>query len=218
MSNSVEIFEGSRNHIHHNRASGDRVFSELGSSAAKVASGNVFAYNLHVTAEPVARFITTRGAADTYGPVTGTFVFHNTVRFTGPESQGVVCGGGCGTDVLSLDSNIIWAEQKALYANGPITEGRNVYWNTTGQPVLQVPSSRSSADMSQWSTDAFIAHSTSVIGDPQFVNTAAGNLRIRSGSPAIDRGRREPAADQGIDLARVSLPTGATESGAFEFR
>ncbi|MEM9133168.1 MAG: hypothetical protein AAF962_16665 [Actinomycetota bacterium] len=133
-SNSAEIYEGSNNYIHHN-TSNDRVFSELGSSAAKKASDNRFAYNTHRSSIPLARFVTTRGSGEAFGPVFRTIVEHNTVWLTSGNSVAVVCGGGCGTNVLTLRNNILAAGEKALFTDQAITEGNNTYWDPVGGPV-----------------------------------------------------------------------------------
>lgn len=138
-SNSLEIFAGSNNNIHDNNSFNDRVFTELGSSATSKAANNTFANNLFVTGRPDSRFIVTRGALDTsYGPVPGTTVVGNTTFQTGTGSQAVVCSLGCGGDILSLSSNVMWAEEKVMYADAPFSLGRNLIWNSAGQPFAQV--------------------------------------------------------------------------------
>src|SRR5262249_6637805 len=139
QSNSVEIYEGSGNTIHDNQSVGDRVFSELGSSAEKKATNNRYTRNLFSTSLANSRFITTRGAGDRqFGPVNATRLDRNTTYQTGQGSQGVVCSLGCGAGVLSMTGNIIWAEQKAVFADAPFPEAHDVFWSSTGAPNLDI--------------------------------------------------------------------------------
>lgn len=130
-SNSAEIYQGSNNYIHHN-TSNDRVFSELGGSAAKRAADNRFEYNTHRSSMALARFITTRGAGDSYGPVYRTIVQHNTVYLTADDAIAVSCGGGCGTNILTLRNNVLAGGDKPLFTDQVITEGNNTYWHPGG--------------------------------------------------------------------------------------
>jgi hypothetical protein len=55
-----------------------------------------------------------------------------------------------------------------------------------------------------------------VVGDPLFVNPAAADFQLQSGSPAIDAGASSNAP--GDDFAGVSRPRGAGyDIGAYEF-
>src|SRR6476659_7846450 len=187
-SNSLEIFAGSNNNIHDNNSFNDRVFTELGSSAAVTSTNNTFNGNLFVTSWANSRFITTRGAGDTsYGPVVGTNVVHNTTFQTGAGSQAVVCSLGCNSSVLSMSANVLWAEEKALYADAPFDLGRNLMWNSAGAPFAQLKGG---------SIAGF------VVADPAFLNPASGDYR--SGA----------APDLGIQRApgAAPVPVGAVNS------
>lgn len=203
MSNSVEIYEGSNNRIHHNRSFGDRVFSELGSSSTKKASDNFFAYNLFVPELPQSRFITTRGGGDaTYGPVYRTRVEYNTVYARGDDAQGIVCILGCDPTVLSVRSNVLVADAKVVYADKPFTFANNVVWSTTGTTTVQV---------SKYQTLPGIIRS-----DPMFRDPSAGNFSLRAESPAIDVATTPLVYAR--DLDGNSVPTnGVADIGAFEF-
>ena len=61
-----------------------------------------------------------------------------------------------------------------------------------------------------------------MVGDPLFVNAAAGNFHLQPASPAIDAGNDAvcPSSDQ-EGQPRVSVPGGGTsicDIGALEFR
>lgn len=202
MSNSVEIYEGSYNNIHHNRSFGERFFSELGSSATKKATGNLFAYNLFQTNMADSRFIVTRGAGDaTYGPVWNTRVLYNTAYQTGVGSQALVCILGCSDQVLTARANVLWAEQKVLYADKPFAFSDSVVWNSAGKPYLQVPSTQTMPGITR--------------ADPMFTDRSAGNFSLRAGSPAIDRGNTQPPFNR--DLAGNPVPSGAgPDQGGYE--
>jgi hypothetical protein len=167
-SNSLEIFEGSRNNIHGNNSFNDRVFTELGSSSSVKSVDNTFADNLFVTARPDSRFIVTRGANDpTYGPVSGTNVVGNTTFQTGAGSQSVICSLGCSPGILSVSSNVFWAEEKVMYADAPFALGSNLVWNSSGQPFAQIAGG---------STGSL------VVANPNFADIASNNF-LATASP-----------------------------------
>ncbi|HEX9991676.1 MAG TPA: choice-of-anchor Q domain-containing protein [Acidimicrobiales bacterium] len=198
MSNSVEIFEGKRNRIHHNRSVGDRVFSELGGSWEEKAADNVFAYNRFANDLADSRFVVTRGSDESWGPVYRTTVVHNTTYLTGPRSQGVVCMSGCTPNILTMRWNLIWAEEKVLYADGTFEASRNLFWSSDGDPFVQAP----------FAVPAIVAN-------PQFVDRWSATLTLSAGSPAIDAG--DVSTAWGVALNGVPLYQGwATELGAYE--
>jgi len=186
-SNSLEIFAGSNNNIHDNNSFNDRVFTELGSSATVTSVNNRFANNLFVTNWANSRFVVTRGAGDaSYGPVVATSVVGNTTFQTGPGSQSVVCILGCNEATLSMSSNVLWAEEKAVYADAPFDLGRNLMWNSAGVPFAQIKGG---------------ALGSFLVADPAFLNTASGDYR--SGK-APDLGiQRAPGATP-VPVAQVN--------------
>ncbi len=202
--NSVEIFEGVRNSIHHNVAVNDRVFSELGSSASVVTADNTFAYNRIVSNVRTARFIVVRGDVHDFGPTLRTRVYNNTVYLSGAQSHAVVCQH-CAPNILTLRNNIIWAEEKAAYADAPFNESHNLYWNHTGKPLVQFLN--------------FAMHSTSRIGNPRFVNAGGGDFRLLGESPGVNSGTAEVVGIGFVtDLNGVSVPQqGVVERGAYEY-
>lgn len=211
-SNSVEIYLGSRNQIHHNRST-DRVFSELGSSATVRATGNAFSYNLFTPTIAHSYFIITRGAGDTtFGPVPGTIVDHNTTYQTGAGSQGVVCGSGCTSSMLTVRSNILWAEEKALYADEPFAESHNIYWNSTGTPFVQIEKRLVGGGV-----QVIPLSPSSKLADPRFTNPATPNFTPRSNSPAVNGGH--PTIGFTVDLASTPVPQGGVpDVGGFEVK
>ena len=199
-SNSVELYEGDRNHIARNRST-DRVFSELGSSSGDIAEGNEFEFNVHDSDHPDARFITTRGAGAAFGPVRTTSVTNNTIVLTGKGSKGVVCGGSCGAGVLSLHDNIIVAQEKTIYASANADIGTNVVWGNGGKPFVQIGE--------HGHEDPDVIHA-----DPRFVNAEVGNFRLRDNSPAI--GTASDMTTSNWDVSRKHL-VHADDLGAFDY-
>lgn len=197
--NSVELYEAKRCRIHHNIAQGDRVFSELGSSAKVISMDNVFAYNLIISHIIDAKGWTTRGPGADFGPVYNTQLFNNTVFLTGPLSQAFNCGY-CSPAMLTAIGNIFVAGWKAGYADAPFIERRNIYWKVGGNPYVQFK--------------GFSIHSTSMKIDPQLVAPMAGDCHLKPGSPAINKGE-----DTGWyeDLDGVPVQEGVHDIGAYEY-
>ncbi len=208
-SNSVEIFEGRENSIHHNKSFGDRVFSELGGSAAERAADNWFAFNVHSSDAEDARFITTRGALATdFGPVERTIAERNTIHLTGSGSVGVSCGQGCSAEILTLTSNIIWAEDKPVFADGLFNEAGNVYWSSDGGARLQIETIDSI-----FAAGAPVLNG-SIVADPGFVNPANENFRTNA-VEVVDRGVTTAghSTDAGGDPPALGS---APDAGAYE--
>jgi hypothetical protein len=167
---AIEIYGGQRNLIHHNKASGNDTFAELGHSRS---ADNTFAYNTIVNSLETAIFFVTRGASDYFGPVLRTNLHNNSTNLSGSKAQGVVCYAGCSTDILIMRNNIIRALGKGVYADGPFVQTNNLFSGGSIQilqPIL-----------------ALIDPIVSVL-DPGYVNAAAGDLHLNSLSQAIDKG------------------------------
>jgi len=197
----VEIYGGSRNIIHHNKGSESDHFSELGKNSTQSSNDNIYSYNTFTSSLKDTVFLNTRGEGHTYGPIYNTKVYNNSVYLTGSESQGVVCSN-CGSDILTLRNNILWAQWKSIYASTSFTESNNIYWKTGGNPFIQ----------------GFTISSTSKTVDPHYVNAPGGNLHIQSSSPAVNSGSNESVtAGFTTDLDNNPVPNGsAPDIGAFE--
>ena len=202
-SNSVEIFEGTRNYIHHNR-SNDRVFSELGGSSSQKAADNRFEFNLHQSGMVDARFITTRGGGSGWGPVYRTVVEHNTVNLTGSGSVAISCGEGCNSNILRLRGNILIGADKPLFADANFDEADNVYWHPGGETRIQIASSNK-----LYSPGTAVLNG-SIVANPQL----GSGQKPGSSSPAVNRADSS-APWAGSDLAGNG-PNGTRDSGAFE--
>jgi myo-inositol-hexaphosphate 3-phosphohydrolase len=161
---AIEIFGGRDNYIHHNHAADNDTFMELGESRS---SGNTIAYNVVTSILETSVFLVTRGVESQRGPVTGTIADNNSVYLSGASSQGFVCHGGCTRDVFTLRNNIIEAQWKTGYADGPFNGDHNVFF--IGQQQFDIGPN-------------------SITADPQWYDPENGDFRLESGSAAIDRG------------------------------
>lgn len=199
---AIDIYGGQRNVIHHNVAVDNNAFLELGRNQQtdRVARDTVVAYNEVRSRLKIANFLVARGAADRYGPTSGTDVRHNSVYLTGSESYAVQCYKGCSSGILVFRDNIVWAKDRVGFIEGTWSEGRNVWYSPTRSNL--------------W----FDIASTSFHRDPRFVDAAGGDLRLRSTSPAVDSGGTPPSLPGGPrDLSRVAVPQRASpDIGAHE--
>lgn len=198
---AFEIYNGSRNTIHHNTAVDNNSFSEIGRSSG-TADNNTFRYNLVRStcgaACAQAKGLIARGPGTSFGPTNGTVFEFNTVYLTGPQSQAVVCHATCPASTV-IRANILVGVKNSLWMNGSgWTERQNVF----NGPANITPDS------------------TSTTAPARFVNAPA-DLRLTGTSPAIDRAGTSPSA---LDLAGAPVPqngdctgTAAADSGAYEY-
>ncbi len=185
---AVEIYGARYNHIHHNRATNNRTFTELGNPRAAY---NTFAYNVIRSSLTNSQFLVTRGAESGWGPVYGTKLYNNSVYLTGSGTEGFVCHDGCSREILIMRNNIIRAVKKVGYADGPVDANYNVYYGGIRQ---------------------FNVGSVDRVADPRFVSSS--DLRLRSTSPAINSGM---SLSYTYDVLRLSL-VGKPDRGAYEYQ
>jgi chitodextrinase len=193
---AVEVYGGQGNNVHHNVAVDNHDFSELGNPRS---ADNTFAYNLVRSSLAGSTFLVTRGGASSLGPVTHTRVYNNTVYLSGSSSQGFVCYAGCSPDILTLRDNIIQAVWKVGYADAPFDENDDLFY----KGKLQFRRGR-----------------RSLVTKPRFV-APPSNLRLRRGSPAIDRGvdlgYRRDLAGRRVPLDGDGNGRAAVDLGAYEY-
>jgi hypothetical protein len=208
---AVEIFLGSRNHVHHNIALDNDTFTELGTSKETNpdgtptdpdgTSGNIFEYNV-IDGPETRTAMVTRGPQepgedpDPNGPVLGTVFRNNSVHLTNAESQGVVCDAGCTNAHLSMSQNIVQAVVKTAYGPNVTDSHHNVFF-TDGQHQM--------------------GGSNNVEADPLFNLTNTANpLSLRAGSPAIDLGIAK-FSDDDVTGRAIDGSDGAVDAGAYEY-
>lgn len=191
--NSIEIYNGDRNVIHHNKIVNDRVFSEVGHDGTHTSDDNVWAYNSYFSTTGTSRFLTLHGAGNAFGPVLRSKIYNNTIYLPVSSSTGI--GGGDSGSIVK--NNIIVAGTYDTNTAG-YTQSNNIFWSISGSPNVKA----------MGSGDRKI--------DPQFVNPSAGDLHLKLGSPAIDGGVN-PNIGMTTDLDGNTLPNGAYDIGAYEY-
>ena len=207
-SNSIELYKARNSNIHHNRSIGDRVFSELGTDSSYRVENNTFAYNLHISSDSHsttgARFLVTRGHGHSYGPILNTKLYNNVVYFTGSGSKGVTCQK-CGTGILLMHNNILWADGEPFSSDAAFVESHNIFWSSNGDPMLR------------W--HGVSKSSASLITDPRFADPANSNFSLQGSSPAINSGNLDVVgAGYLTDLKGKVIPMGgAVDIGAHEY-
>jgi hypothetical protein len=104
--------------------------------------------------------------------------------------------------MVTVNGSIIWAEQKAVYADTGLTMTNSVVWNAAGKPVLQIGGAPVITNVVQ--------------ANPLFQNAAGCNFALTAGSRAIDLDPSVPTVAK--DILNVLLPQGGlTDAGAYEF-
>ena len=122
---AVEIYGGIGTLVHHNVASNNRTFTELGNNRS---ADTTYAYNQVTSSLTDTEFLITRGDADYFGPVRGTVAVNNTVKLTGANSLGFSCYAGCTPGYFSLYNNVLDVAGTIGYLEGSMSGGNNVYW------------------------------------------------------------------------------------------
>ena len=185
---AFEIYGARNNRIHHNRAYDNNMFSELGHARS---AGNVFAYNVVVSNLERGGFLTTRGAASSYGPVLATELYNNSVLLGGELSEGIVCHAGCGPEILRMRNNVIQAVRKVGYADAPFDEGFGLYHGGRVQFALG-PGSQ--------------------VLPPGFAHPGSADLHLEVSSPGIDAGDQD-ASNASRDIDGNVVPADGTGDG-----
>jgi hypothetical protein len=193
---AVEIYGGIGTLVHHNTASNNRTFTELGNSRS---ANNTFAYNLVTSNLKDTEFLITRGSADYFGPVSGTVAVNNSVKLTGANSLGFSCYAGCTDGYFMLYNNVLDVAGRIGYLEGSMSGGNNVYWRGSMDGLRLMPGDR--------------------YADPKF---RGNDLVPSSHSPLVDAGRRS-VMKKDLDGRRVGVDGNGdgkrgTDIGAYEVR
>ena len=163
---AVEIYGGIGTLVHHNTASNNRTFTELGNNRS---ADTTYAYNQVTSSLRDTEFLITRGDADYFGPVRGTVAVNNSVKLTGANSLGFSCYAGCTPAYFTLYNNVLDVAGRIGYLEGSMSGGNNVYWRGS-MGALQLMNG-----------DRYM--------DPQFKGS---RLVPSAHSPLVDAGRPSP--------------------------
>lgn len=163
---AVEIYGGIGTVVHHNIASNNRTFTELGN---KRSANTTYAYNQVTSSLSETEFLITRGDADYFGPVRGTVAMNNTVKLTGNKSLGFSCYAGCTSAYFTLANNVLDVAGRIGYLEGSMSGGNNVYWRGQMAGLRLMPGD--------------------VYADPQF---SGGGMVPGPNSPAVDAAGNPP--------------------------
>ena len=136
---AVEIYGGIGTVVHHNIASNNRTFTELGNPRS---ADTTYAYNQVTSSLDESEFLITRGAEDYFGPVAGTVAVNNSVKLTGSKSTGFVCYAGCTTSMFSFYNNVLDVAGRIGNLEGSMTGGNNVYWRGSMYSIKLMPGDR----------------------------------------------------------------------------
>ena len=168
---AVEIYGGIGTVVHHNTASNNRTFTELGNARS---ADTTYAYNQVTSSLKDTEFLITRGDADYFGPVRGTVAVNNSVKLTGSNSLGFSCYAGCTASYFTLYNNVLDIAGRIGYLEGSMSGGNNVYWRGKMDGLQLMNGDRYT--------------------DPQFKGT---RLVPSTQSPLVDSGR---STEMGKDL------------------
>jgi hypothetical protein len=193
---AVEIYGGIGTLVHHNTATNNRTFTELGNSRS---ADNTFAYNQVTSNLKDTEFLITRGSADYFGPVNGTVAVNNSVKLTGSNSLGFSCYAGCTPGLLMLYNNVLDVAGRIGYLEGSMSGGHNVYWRGSMNGLKLMPGDR--------------------YADPRF----RGSLLVPTlRSPLVDAGKHS-VMKKDLDGRRVGVDGNGdgkrgTDIGAYELK
>ena len=115
---AVEIYGGIGTLVHHNTASNNRTFTELGNNRS---ADTTYAYNQVTSSLRDTEFLITRGDADFFGPIRGTVAVNNSVKLTGANSLGFSCYAGCTAAYFMLYNNVLDVAGRIGYLEGSMT-------------------------------------------------------------------------------------------------
>lgn len=112
---AIEVYGARRTTIVANSSRDNSTFVELGDSHT---SDTRITRNTVTSAVGHGYFVVTRGPQDSFGPVRGTVVDHNSVAMNGTGDGGLICYAGCSPSILVARANIIVAREKPTWTDG----------------------------------------------------------------------------------------------------
>lgn len=194
---AVEVYGATNALISDGRASECDAFTELGHPS----TNNIEYRNIEYTCSLDDVIAVNLQGTGVFGPVANIVITNVTIRQPSPNNtQGIVVNSGA-TLVIK---NCVIESSYLGYMVEPQDEEHNVwYGGAGGNDVKSI----------HHATRSGIAP-TSIIADPLYIDASAGNLRLRRGSPAINRGIAVPWC---TDLDGNPRTVGAApDAGAYE--
>jgi hypothetical protein len=197
----LEIFNNGDNlYVHHNYAENAGAFFEAGASSGGTAANVKLAYNVFVNSHADAAQPTTTFCFNTssFTITIANFVFDNNTIYQQTGDGGVYRVFGCSSNLsfVTARNNIFYSDSQ-IANSGSFVHTNNVYNLTSGSGV------------------GYALSLGERIGNPLFVDAAAGNLLLLPLSPAIDAGI---GLGYIKDFADRPVPQGlGPDAGAYEF-
>lgn len=113
---AVEVYGAKLSRIHHNRATDNLTFIELGNSET---ADTTISRNTIRSDKPRYTGLITRGPDERFGPVYRTTFAHNKVLLSGRDSVGFICSAGCGPKIATIVDNLFDVNGSGGYADYP---------------------------------------------------------------------------------------------------
>lgn len=150
----VEIYNGSRNVVHHNKMIDNDAVMELGGAS----DSNRIEYNRgsSSTADTQATGFVLPGSA------TNTRIDHNSIYLVGSQTKALVCYSGCASTTSFID-NVLRAEAWALWTDGSGPIGGNVVNGRTNPAPLPPGNSTAPARLVNPPSDLHLTSSSPAI-------------------------------------------------------
>ncbi|MCW2144128.1 carbohydrate-binding domain-containing protein [Actinoplanes cyaneus] len=206
---AVEVFGAVDLTVHHNTATDNQTFSELGNDAATshLTRGTWFYDNVISTSASFSAGqvlgVNVQGTEGRFGGASGTKVTNNTFVLRNSGAGALIAG--IGADVV-FHNNIVQADQAGYTYERKIDEGHNLYWGWSYIEGIKSTANTSSA--------GGIAPS-SATANPLFVSGT--DLHLQTGSPAKNFGSSAYGVTTDRDDRQRVVGTGV-DAGAYELQ
>lgn len=150
------------------------------------------------------------------GPSPGALYHHSdNLQFYGNVVWNLSAGVQCHvSSACVVENNVFHEAGQHIYASGDLVARNNIFSLINPADEALVCDGALTESHNLYSEGP--GGTSSVLGDPLFVDAAGGNFRLQAGSPAIDTGID---ASRPFDMDGNPIPTGsAPDIGAFEYQ